>query len=285
MSFFTARGRLPTLGEFSSEREILAELGSYKRAFSIVRRVTGTEQWDTIVAERKKDALVFLALAMFPRCPELSELPTALRHDVKAFWGSYAKAKEDARSLLFSVGKTDLVDSSCQRAAFGKLLPDALYVHASSINALSPELRVYEGCARVLTGRIEGATIIKLSRREPKVTYLLYPDFDRDPHPALAASLRVQLQTLKLKYHEFRSTDNPPILHRKETFVPADYPDREKIRAPHRTRRGRRFVRLSPDDRAAVAMAGTSHGEWNPARGSRTYQGRESLRCFAFVDT
>jgi hypothetical protein len=36
--------------------------------------------------------------------------------------------------------------------------------------------------------------VIKLRRDEPKVSYLGYPEFDRDGHPALAFSLRVDLR-------------------------------------------------------------------------------------------
>jgi len=189
-----------------------------------VCRVTGAEQWDIISAERKKDLLVFLALSMFPKTPELSQFSTPLQRDIKFFFPSFGDACSEARRLLFSVGRMDVVDSSCQQASCGKLLPDALYVHLSAINMLPAELRIYEGCARILPGRVEGATIVKFSRREPKVTYLLYPNFDIDPHPALAASLRVHLQTLKLKYREFGTDSNPSILHRKETFVSPDYP-------------------------------------------------------------
>jgi DNA phosphorothioation-associated putative methyltransferase len=229
MAFFTARGRLPAPGELPGGEQILSELGTFKRAFSVVRRITGTEQWDIISAERKKDLLVFLALSMFPKSPELSQFPTPLQRDIKFFFSSFGDACSEARRLLFSVGRMDVVDSSCQHASFGKLLPDALYVHLLAINMLPAELRVYEGCARILTGRVEGATIVKFSRREPKVTYLLYPNFDIDPHPALAASLRVHLQTLKLKYPEFSADSNPPILHRKETLVPPDYPSWKKF--------------------------------------------------------
>jgi DNA phosphorothioation-associated putative methyltransferase len=229
MAFFTARGRLPAPGELPGGEQILSELGSFKRAFSVVRRITGAAQWDIISAERKKDLLVFLALSMFPRSPELSQFPTPLQRDIKFFFSSFGDACSEARRLLFSVGRMDVVDSSCQHASFGKLLPDALYVHLLAINMLPAELRVYEGCARILTGRVEGATIVKFSRREPKVTYLLYPNFDIDPHPALAASLRVHLQTLKLKYREFSADSNPPILHRKETLVPPDYPSWKKF--------------------------------------------------------
>lgn len=229
ISFFTLRGRLPVVEELAEGQQIIRELGSFKRAFAVVRRVTGSEQWESISEERKKDLLVFLALAMFPRCPELKSLPLVMQHDLRWFFSGYTNARSEARDLLFSVGKMNLIDSVCQQAKQGKLLPEALYVHVTGINMLPPELRVYEGCARVLAGRVEGATLVKFSRREPKISYLLYPEFDSDPHPRLAASLRVHLQTLKLKYQEFETVNNPFILHRKETLVPADYPFRRKF--------------------------------------------------------
>ncbi len=34
----------------------------------------------------------------------------------------------------------------------------------------------------------------------------------------------VHLRTLQVRYIDYRTTDSPPILHRKETFVPVDYP-------------------------------------------------------------
>jgi DNA phosphorothioation-associated putative methyltransferase len=229
MSFFTLRGRLPAVQELAEGQQIIDALGSLNRAFAVVRRVTGSEQWDSISEERKKDLLVFLALAMFPKCPDLKSLPLVMQHDIRSFFRAYTNARSEARDLLFSVGKMGLIDSVCQQAKQGKLLPEALYVHVAGINMLPPELRVVEGCARVLAGRVEGATLVKFSRREPKITYLLYPEFDSDPHPRLAASLRVHLRTLKLEYQEFETVENPFILHRKETLVPADYPFRRKF--------------------------------------------------------
>ena len=94
---------------------------------------------------------------------------------------------------------------------------------------LPPLLRVYEGCARGYIGVVEGANVVKLHRRVPQISYLAYPHFDRDPHPALAGSLVVHLRTLQVRYIDYRTTDSSPILHRKETFVPADYPLHEKF--------------------------------------------------------
>ena len=85
-------------------------------------------------------------------------------------------------------------------------------------------LRLYEGCARGYIGRVDGANLIKLHTGEPKVSYLSYPKFESDPHPALAASMTVQLQTFRVRERDYTTSRNPPILHRKETFVASDHP-------------------------------------------------------------
>ena len=73
-------------------------------------------------------------------------------------------------------------------SATGKKTATALYVHATAVSQLSPVLRAYEGCAKVLTGSLEGANVVKLHRDKAAVSYLWYPDFDEDGHPALAGS-------------------------------------------------------------------------------------------------
>ena len=122
-----------------------------------------------------------------------------------------------------------MVDTACLVSEIGKVLPGALYVHESALDSLSPTLRVFEGCARAYIGRVEGANIIKLHRSEPKVSCLNYPDFDTDPHPALASSLTVHFQTFRIKSRDYRSYQNPPILHRKETFLSREHPSFEKF--------------------------------------------------------
>jgi DNA phosphorothioation-associated putative methyltransferase len=149
--------------------------------------------------------------------------------DVKGFFGSYKEACAQADSLLFGAGNQSAITRACQDAPIGKLTREALYVHVGAISLLPPLLRVYEGCGRALTGTVSETTIIKLNRVEPKVSYLAYPDFDRHPHPTLATSVRADLRRLDVRFRDFRDWDNPPILHRKETFVPPDYPGRQKF--------------------------------------------------------
>src|SRR5262249_49090126 len=60
-------------------------------------------------------------------------------------------------------------------------------------------------------------------------SYLSYPEFERDPHPALAASLLVPLQSFHIHYREYTNSKNPPVLHRKEEFIAKDHPLRSKF--------------------------------------------------------
>jgi DNA phosphorothioation-associated putative methyltransferase len=128
--------------------------------------------------------LVYLALGRFPKRCKFSDLPQEMQLDIKAFFRTYSRACEQADELLFSAGKQSAVDRACTSAGLGKLTEEALDVHLSVLGELPPLLRVYEGCARVLVGRIEGANVIKLRRARGRVSYLSYPEFDRVADPA-----------------------------------------------------------------------------------------------------
>ncbi len=224
MAFLSSRGRLPGDTEIAEIATICHEIGSLKQAYGIIRRVTGEEAWRRIEQERAQDLLIYLALSRFDGRPRFSQLSRDLQLDVKAFFSTYTRACKEADSLLFSAGDRAAVDKACRAAAVGKLTPTALYVHISALSQLPALLRVYEGCARAYIGAVEEATIIKLHRELPQISYLSYPEFDHDPHPALAASLLVPLQTFRVQRRDYTSSNNPPILHRKETFLPQAHP-------------------------------------------------------------
>ena len=105
-----------------------------------------------------EDLLVYLALGRFRRRPPISALPFGLQRDIRAFFGSYADGCRRADDLLFQAGDADAVDDACRRSAVGKLLPNALYVHRTALDALDPLLRVYEGVPVPTSGRSRGRT-------------------------------------------------------------------------------------------------------------------------------
>jgi len=174
--------------------------------------------------ECSADLIVYLALARFRGRSRLSALPEALQRDIRSLFSTYKFACAMADTLLFRAGDARAVDQACRDSPVGKVTPTALYVHESALRALSPLLRTYEGCARSYLGTVEHANIIKLYRHESKTSYLAYPDFDRDPHPALHKSVNVCLRSLNVRVRHY--DQNQPILHRKELFVAPSHPRR-----------------------------------------------------------
>ena len=224
MTFVSERGRIPADDELPNLAEIQDVFGSIRKAFRIVIRATDAAQWDQIAEQRALDLLIYLALSRFDSRPSYGQLPQELQRDVRGFFSTYKQACENADELLFALRDQKVVESACQVSEIGKLTPGALYVHESALDALSPLLRLYEGCARGYLGRIDGANLVKLHRDAPKISYLSYPTFETDPHPAIASSVTVHLQTFRVKHRDFRAYRNPPILHRKELFVQKDHP-------------------------------------------------------------
>ena len=179
-------------------------------AFSLVRRVTGPEKWAQIRLERRQDLIVYLALAAFGKRPRLGQLATELQQDIRAFFGSYKSASAEADELLYRTGNRSAVDDACRGTAVGKRLPDALYVHSSAVVRLPPLLRVYEGCGRQLTGSVEGANIIKLSRRKAQISYLVYPNFDKLAHPLLTELVVADLTRLRIRHRDLSGCEEHP---------------------------------------------------------------------------
>lgn len=272
IEFVATRGRLPHPSELPSIDAIRSSIGSLKRAWRIITTLTGLEHWQHVREERRQDLLVWLALARFPARPKFSALPLQSQFDVRTFCSTYRQACEAADKLLYAGGNATRVLEACRRSRVGKLTGSSLYVHRTAVPAMDPLLRVYEGCAHALVGNVEGANLIKLHHDEPKISYLSYPEFEHDPHPALAGSLSVQLQTFRIKYRDYANVKNPPILHRKELFLSTDHPLREK------------FARLTKQEEAAALyehpeLIGTRE-HWNAILHEQgvTHRGHRLLR-------
>jgi len=229
MAFFTKRGRLPVKGELENEQELLNEFGNFRRAFGVILQATDEAEWDAIAYRRSLDIQVYLALTHFDQRPAWQKLAPEMRHDIKAFFSGYEEACQVADQKLFSLGKPGVIQTACEKSKIGKHTRGALYIHVSALAALDPLLRICEGCASRTIGRVDEATLIKYHTDKPQISYLCYPDFDTDPHPALKASITIDLKTLIVTHRDYATRANPPILHRKETFVTSNYPGYEEF--------------------------------------------------------
>ncbi|MFE9788916.1 DNA phosphorothioation-associated putative methyltransferase [Nocardia salmonicida] len=227
--FLSDHARPPRTGELSEEatEAIKEAVGSLGRAVSLIRQVTDDDHWEQVTRQRRSELLIYIGLSRFGRRPRFSQLGSPLAADLRTQFGTYKSACIQADRMLLACGNPTMVLVSARSSAIGKQTPTALYVHRSALAELPPLLQMYEGCARVLSGTVEHANLIKLSVVQPQVSYLVYPRFDRDAHPTLAASVTVNLKSLKVEWRDYSRSDNPPLIHRKEEFVGREHPRRE----------------------------------------------------------
>lgn len=229
MNFMSDRGRLPVRGELAEETDLIAEFGTFRRAFQVITQATNYQEWDEITDKRRQDLLVYLALTKFGNRPKFSQLSVVVINDIKALFGSYTKACTLGDLMLFSLGNSDLISKCCQNSYIGYKSANSLFVHISAVSKLDPLLRLYEGCANRTIGRLNEATIVKFYHKLPIISYLFYPEFDREAHPLLYKTMNIDLRDLSVSYKDYTNEYNPPILHRKDALVTPDYPHYKKF--------------------------------------------------------
>ncbi|PZO33782.1 MAG: DNA phosphorothioation-associated methyltransferase [Shackletoniella antarctica] len=234
MDFYTDRGRLPTSEEMATQvgahscAPLQETFGSIKRAFTVVLQATDVGEWDAIADKRRNDLLVYLALSHFGKRPKFKDLSPSVQSDIKALFGSYQQACTAADLMLMTLGRTAMIEQRCRQSEIGQQRPNSLWVHVSALDQLDPLLRLYEGCASRTIGRPEEATVVKFHVQKPQITYLAFPEFDKEPHPALKTSMAISLQDLYVRYRDY-DPDNPPLLHQKDQTIAPDYPGYAKF--------------------------------------------------------
>lgn len=101
---------------------------------------------------------------------------------------------------------------------FGKKVGKNLYVLWPDLKEASPLL----SSLIAPLGKTEETTLIKFFLDQYKFSFLQYPDFFKEPHPALKESETLNLNTGKRRKINYAKQENPPILHRKETMISPD---------------------------------------------------------------
>ncbi|HWW01072.1 MAG TPA: hypothetical protein VNZ64_15350 [Candidatus Acidoferrum sp.] len=117
------------------------------------------------------------------------------------------------------------------RIPYGKRLPGALYLHRDGLAELDG------GLGEVLNQSVARCdlsaefNVVKFRTEELKVSFLAYPGFWTEAHPALQQAITVDLVTGEARRADYTDSINPPILHRKEQMLPAEHPQRAEFLA------------------------------------------------------
>ena len=104
---------------------------------------------------------------------------------------------------------------------FGKRVRHEHYIHAECLPFCGEELGELVETLRREAAVSSAHNVIKFNLVNPKISFLWYPEFHQQPHPELRSSVTVDLESGKVTRHDYGNSENPPILHRKETLLPA----------------------------------------------------------------
>ncbi len=229
---FRELARPPLSVEFPEIASIYERFGSPERIRKISEKLLNSTALRQAQESKRQDILTYLAMIRLQGLnpPPLSALPKDVQADIKSLWRSYAGAIAEGTSFLFKLGDPETISRECRAAPMGKKLPEDLYVHRSIIDQLPPLLRLLAFAARQIVGEVEH-DIIKLSTHGRSVSFLKYKDFEEVAHPELEYSVRVFLPKASYTVRQYSNSDNPPILHRKESFVDFLHPRYEEFAA------------------------------------------------------
>jgi len=175
--------------------------------------------------EKRSNFLTYIAMLHLQGLtpPPIRLLPDDVQADIKMLWPSYKASIQAGTDFLFELGKPGAIQQQCKLSLVGKKLPDSLYVHRTAESQLPPLLRLMILAARQIVGELD-YDLIKIALDGKKLSFLRYPSFEDSPHPELAYSVRVFLPTASYGIKNFSDSENPPILHRKESFIDPLHP-------------------------------------------------------------
>lgn len=224
-------GRLPFPHEFPKYSKLAEGFGSQKRIERLALGLIDHEAFQGSRDQRREDILTYMAMLRLENIkpPGISKVPLSIQGDIKALWPTYRDALKEGEQFLFSIGKQEVVAKVCMTCPVGKLLPSHLYVHRSAEDELPSHLRIISFAGKQIVGELP-YDLVKFATDGRAISFLQYQNFDEDPHPALLRSVKVYLPKATYGIREYLSSPNPPILHRKETFVLSTYPLFEKFR-------------------------------------------------------
>ena len=97
---------------------------------------------------------------------------------------------------------------------------------------------------------------------------MCYPRFFENPHPALRHAVTIDLVSGKARHTDYAGNPNPPILHRKESLLPAEHPQRGEFEELTRQEEAAGLYEQT-NDRVQVELGPAAGGQGSGDRGAQ----------------
>ena len=215
-------GRIPANSEFEYSEQLRRVAGSHLKAFHALNEQYGGSLFIKAQEARKNDLLVYFALGLFEKRQAYIQMPDSLKRDIKSFFQSITAAQEQARDILFSVGRPEVIQAACVEAQeqiqCGEYTDGHSFTfHKDFLNSLPPVLRIYIGCAIQLYGDIEEMQLIKAHIRSGKVSLMRYKDWEKET-PLLIERIKIKLRDQDIDFFDYVGEYEPTPLLNKDIF-------------------------------------------------------------------
>ena len=229
-------GRLPHLDELdgSVRQELIERLGSIRETAQLAQRIYSAETLNQARRQRTADLTVYFALNCFSRRQRYRELPSEMRRDIKAFFGSHGAAEKAGQELLFSLKDPAVLRAAVRSAEVEGLgwLNEAhsLQIDARLVERLPPPIRAYVGCAEQLYGNVCDADVVKIHLQSRKLTLLYYENYMESPLPRLRERIKINLGNQVIDFFNYEDNKSWQLLFMKSRYMTPDLPGYAKQR-------------------------------------------------------
>ena len=212
-------GRIPANSEFEYSDQLRRVAGSHLKAFQALNEQYGASLFKEAQEARQNDLLVYFALGLFDKREAYNQMPDSLKRDIKVFFKSISDAQDQARTILFSVGKPEVIQDACVSAhsqiKCGEYTDGHSFTfHKDYLNSMPAVLRIYIGCAIQLYGDIDEIHLIKAHIRSGKVSLMRYKGWEKDI-PLLIERIKIKLREQDIDFFDYIGAYDPtPLLNK-----------------------------------------------------------------------
>lgn len=218
--------RKPSLEELPRYfREQLDKSGlTYNKALNGASKLISEMDLKKAVVHKKEQLELFFAMYLFSGRPKYGDLSPSLKKDIKLHFGSLKKIEDNAKNLLFSLGKEALIFNDAKEAEqnnLGVLEENKFNFLMKHLDDLPVRLRGIISIAERLCGKIEGANLIRIHIETKKVTYLCVDGLATDALPKITNRTIVDLRQQSVRNFEHLSLGHEKILYQKSKFMHA----------------------------------------------------------------
>ncbi|AFM12964.1 DNA phosphorothioation-associated putative methyltransferase [Turneriella parva] len=226
VSLYHELGRAPDKTEFADLGTIKRIFGSAEAAAEALRAELNPETVKQAAERHKSALLIALSRELIRTDTRLkpSDLKDETAQQVRLYYGKWDAAKTAALVRLKELGDLAQVSRYINESSVGKVLPDDIYIHRDSLEYAPEMLQLLVELAKTILPPDVEWNIAKIARNSYHVTFMEYANFYEDAHPRLLGAMKVLLHKNKLDYRDYRTRENPPILHRKELFIHSGHP-------------------------------------------------------------